>query len=143
MSWIKKSITRKTGVAVLLIIVLFSAVYYYFLNVELRNYFEQQSRQQLLSASEYVSSGIEMFLQKYLTIAEQAKDNPDFITISEEISDRYKKRENPLYDRVTKELQNISALDDNIAMSYIALSKANDLVTNIYDYESIPDIIWL
>lgn len=135
MNWIKRSITRIIGITVILFIFLLFFIYFYFLDIQLKSYFEQQSKEQLIKDSQNISTEIEMFLQKYMVIVDQAKNNPDFIKITREIKERDKKRENPLYSQVTNELKNISDMDKNIALSYIALSNTNDLITNIYDYD--------
>ena len=139
MSWIKKSVTTEIGLYIMLAIFVIFAIYYFFLNIQLRGYLEQQSKEQLLSNSKYISSEIETYLQKYITIVEQSKSNPDFINIAKETDELNKKNDNPLFNRVTMQLQDIAKLDKNISMSYIAISKANDLVTNIEDYHLVPN----
>lgn len=135
MNWIKKSITRKIGLMILIFIFIIFYIYYIFLNVEIRDYLEQQSKEQLTKDSVHISTEIEMFLQKYTIIVDQAKKNPNFINIAKDVKDRYRKKENPLYNEVTNQLVDISNMDENIALSYIALSNVDDLITNIYDYE--------
>ncbi|QIB69538.1 diguanylate cyclase [Aminipila butyrica] len=135
MRWIKKSIVRVIGMTILFFTFLLFFTYYIFLDVYLKDYFEQQAQEQLLQDSENISANIEIFLQKYIIIVDQAKDNPDFIKLAKEVKDRDDKRKNPLYLKVTEELANISALDKNIALSYLSLAQANDLITDIYDYD--------
>ena len=84
MNWIKKSVTRQIGLYILLAIFLIFAIYYFFLNVQLKAYLEQESKELLLSNSNYISSEIETYMQKYITIVEQSKYNPDFIAIAKE-----------------------------------------------------------
>jgi diguanylate cyclase (GGDEF)-like protein/PAS domain S-box-containing protein len=76
-----------------------------------------------------------MFLQKYSVIADQAKNNPDFINIAKNVKEHYQKRENVLYAQVTKQLIDIANMDENIELSYIVLSNADDLITNVNEYE--------
>lgn len=135
MNWIKRSITRIIGITVALFIFSLCFIYFYFLDVQLKGYFEQQSKEQLIKDSQNIATEVDMFLQKYIIIVDQAKNNPDFINIAREIKDRNSKRENPLYAKVTNELKSISDMDKNIALSYIALPGTNDLITNIYDYD--------
>lgn len=63
------------------------------------------------------------------------KTNTDFINITKEIKDKSQKKVHPLFYRVTQELQGITSLDQNIALSYIAIDKANDVISNQSDYE--------
>lgn len=135
MGWIKKSITRTMGFAILPFIFILFSTYFYFLNVQIGNYFGQQSKAQLIKDSEHISTEIQMFVQRYTTIVDQSKKNPDFIKISKEVKDGNRKRQNPLYDRVTNQLKEITNLDKNIALSHIALSDANDLIGDFYAYD--------
>ncbi len=136
MNWIKKSITRTIGLAILLFLFFLFLIYYILLNVQFKDYFEQQSKEQLIKDSEQISTEIEVFLQKYIVIVDQAKNNPDFIKIAKEVNERSEKRENPLYDKVTNQLKDIYKIDKNIALAYIGLEHASDLITNFYDYDA-------
>jgi len=136
MNWMRQSITRMVGLTFLALIFTLFLVYYFVFNVQMKGSMEQQSKEQLLKDSGYIATEIEMFLQKYILIVEQASNNPDFINIADNVKDRYKKREDSLYQKVTKQLVDIHNLDKNISLSYIALSRANDLITNIYDYDT-------
>ena len=138
MNWIKSRITRQIGLLTAIALIIISSVSLY-LNVQFKKYFEQQSKEQLTINSQYISSEIGSFLQKYYVIVNQAKCNPDFVAFASEVTDRNSKKENPLFGRVKMQLQDIAALDKNIALSYIALSKANDLITNDYDSVSIQN----
>lgn len=134
MNWIKKSITRKIGAIIIVFVFTLLAIYYVFLNVEIKNYLGDQSEEQLMKDSVYLSTQMEMFLQKYIVIVDQAKKNPDFINIAKDVKDRYKKREDPLYKPVTNQLMDISKMDEDIALAYIAVSEADDLITNRPEY---------
>lgn len=136
MNWIKKSITRTIGLTILIFLLILFSIYFNLLNIQFKNYFEQESKEHLIKDSEHISTEIEMFIQNYTVIVDQAKNNPNFINICKDINDRYTKRENPLYDQVTYQLENISNIDKNISLAYIALSSANDLITNIYEYDT-------
>lgn len=136
MGWFKKSITRTMGFAILPFIFLLFSTYFFFLNVQIGNYFGQQSKEQLIKDSEHISTEIQMFVQRYTTIVEQAKKNPDFIQIAREVKEKNKKRENPLYGRVTDQLKEITDMDKNISLSHIAPSHADDIITDIYDYDA-------
>lgn len=139
MSWIKKSVTRVIGITIIVFIFLLFSIYLNLLNNQFKKYFEEQSKQALIKDCKYISTEIEMFMQKYTVIIDQAKNNPDFIKISREIKNREQKKQNPLYDKVTGELRSIAKMDKNISLAYIGLQQANDLITDIYGYEPRPD----
>lgn len=139
MKWMKKSITRLFAFTIVTFIVTLFFVYYFFLNVQLKDDLEQQSTEGLLKDCKTIATEIEIFLQKYMVVVDQASKNPDFIAIAKEIKNRDKKRENPLYHKVTGELVNIHELDKNISLAYLALANVNDLVTNRYEYDASPD----
>lgn len=141
MGSIRNSIVKKIGLTIFLFIFLLFIIYYNFLNVQIKDYLEQRGMEQLSKESENICSEIEVFLQKYTLIVEQAKDNEEFIKIAKEVKDRHRKREHPLYRKVSKQLENIQSLDQNIAQAYIALPLENqdDLITNHYDYDMDPN----
>lgn len=139
MTWIKKSITRTIGISILMFFLLLFLVYYNLLNIQFKNYFESQSKEHLIKDSKHLSTEIELFSQKYIIIVEQAIMNPSFIKITKEINDRHKKREHELYVQVTEQLKTIYNIDNNISLAYIALSNANDLITNNYSYDTLSN----
>lgn len=136
---IKNSIVRKIGITIFLFVLLIFVIYYNFLNIQIKSYLEQQGKEQLKNESEYLCAEIESYLQKYIVIVEQAKMDSEFKNIAKEVEDRYSKRENPTYAKVCDKLVDICSLDENIAQAYIALGNADDLITNIYDFDMEPD----
>lgn len=132
---IKNSIVKKIGFTIFLIVFIMFITYYNFLNIQIKTYLEQQSKDQLIKESEHLGAKIEMFLQKYIVIVDQAKSNQDFINLAKEVTDRYTKRENPLFLKTTNQLKDIHSLDENISSAFIALERVNDIITNNYDYE--------
>ncbi len=139
MSWINKSITRKVGLYIFFVIFALLAAYYFFLNVQLRTYYKEQSETHMVHTSEYFASEIEAYLQRFLVIVQQAKMNPDLIDFAREADDFDVMTEAPLFGRVKKQLIDISGMDENIALAYIALSDVNDLLSSDYDSVGIPD----
>lgn len=136
---IKNSVVKKIGFTIFLFVLFIFLLYYSFLNVQIKTYLEEQGKERLKMESENVSAEIEAFLQKYTIIVEQAKQNQEFINIAKEVENRNLKRENPAYAKITTELGNIRNLDGNIAQAYIALGRADDLITNLYDFDMEPN----
>lgn len=139
MSWINKSITRKIGLYTFLVVFILLTVYYIFLNIQLKAYYEEQSELHLEYSSEQIAAEIEAYLQRYLVIVQQAKTNLDFISFAREAGSFDVMTEAPLFGRVKKQLIDISNMDDNIALAYIAMSDVNDLLTDDYDSVGIPN----
>ncbi|WP_304508149.1 diguanylate cyclase domain-containing protein [Anaerotignum sp.] len=135
---LKNSVVKKIGFTIFLFVLFIFLLYYNFLNVQIKTYLEEQGKEQLRSESENLSAQIEGFLQKYTIIVEQAKQNQEFINIAKEIDNRDLKRKNPAYVKVSAQLANIRSLDENIAQAYIALGNADDLITNLYDFDMEP-----
>lgn len=136
MTWIKKSITRTIGLSFLVFLLVLFLIYFNLLNVQFKSYFQQESKNELIKDSHHISTEIEMFLNQYTVITQQAKNNPDFIQISKEIAKKDSKKSHPLYSSVKSQLADISSIDKNISLSYIALSNTNDLITDRYEYDT-------
>lgn len=132
---LKNSIIRKIGLATFLFVFIMFIAYYTFLNVQIKTYLEQQSKQQLVKETQFLCTEIDKFLQKYVVIIDQAKNNSDFVNLVIDIDNRSTKRDHPLFSKVVEQLSNIQALDSHIAQSFIALEEVNDIITNVYDYE--------
>ncbi|NLV86709.1 MAG: hypothetical protein GX025_05780, partial [Clostridiales bacterium] len=139
MAILKNSIVRKIGLAIFLFVMIMFFSYYLFLNMQIKKHLEQQGKEHLMNESQYLCSEIVAFLQKYVVIVEQAKNNRDFIVFSKEVEDRSIKREHPLFAVVTKQLDEICDLDENISQAYLALASASDIITSDYYYEISPD----
>lgn len=136
---ITNSIVKKVGLAIFLFVFVLFIIYYNFLNVQMKTYMEQKGKEQIEEETALLCAEIELYLQKYTLIVEQAKNNPNFITIANDIVRPETKREHWLYEEVTKELSDLCNLDENIAQAYIALDGENDLITNVYNYDVDPD----
>lgn len=139
MQWFRKSMIWKTFFVYSVVILLICSMCVFYLNMQVTDYFEKEQKEQLFKDAGQIETEIEMFMQKYMIIAAQMETNIDFINITKEVKDRYKKREHPLYNRVTEQLKGIISLDENIALSYIAIDQANDLITNQDNYEIKPN----
>lgn len=135
MHWFKKSIIRKILLAHSIFLLLIFCIFGFYLNTQVRDYFETVRKEELSNEAGRIAIEIEMFMQKYIIITSEMMTNTDFINITKDIRDRSDKQKHPLYARVTKQLDDIAMMDENIALSYIALDEASDIVTNQYGYE--------
>ncbi|WP_352400778.1 HD domain-containing phosphohydrolase [Anaerotignum sp.] len=135
MNKMNNSIVKKMGFAIFIFALLLFTIYYNFLNVQIKTYLEDVGKEHLRNESRYLSAEIEMFLQKYTMIVDQAGKNASFINIASNIKNRNTKRNNPLYDSVLKELSDLCSQDENIEQVYLALDGVNDLITNVNNYD--------
>lgn len=139
MKWIRKSLTREIGLAALIIAVVLFASYYSLVSIRLRGYFMDQAERRLMDDSALASKDVEFYIKKYVTMMEQAKNNADFAEFAASVIDKDAKSESSLYPVVKKQLGSIAQLDPDIAMAYLALAKANDIISNTYDGIAISD----
>lgn len=138
-TWINKSILNKIAVYLIILVSLIIFIYAYISNYRTNTFFYDKSMDLLMKDSEIIGKEIEGFTDKYINTVEQMKTNKDFITILTEVEDRYLKREHYLYDQVVSQLKKIHSTDENISLAFIGLADANDLITDIYEYDSIPE----
>ena len=141
LDWIKKSIIRRVLALVFVSIILIFSVYGYILNNQIRTFFVSETKGGLLKDSKQIATEVNSFMEKNIVLVEQMTTNQDFINILKEVKDRYKKRENPNYYRVTDQLQKIKATDPSIALVYIGLGDASDLITDMPEYDAKPDYV--
>lgn len=135
MQWFKKSIIRRTGVFVIIFIVIAFSIYAYISRDFMGNFFEEHSKKELLKDATQMATEIDMFIGKNIVLVEQMGTNQDFLTIAKDIKSRDTKRSHPLYERVVRQLQAIKAMDDDISLIYIGLTEGNDLITDIPEYD--------
>lgn len=139
MGWFKKSSIRRGGGLLIAVLVLAFGVYAFFSWNQAFNFFEKNNKSALLKDAGYISAEIDGFISKYITVVDTMSVNPDTIKLFNELDDKYKKRENPLYKSITEYFKEIKQLDDNVALVYIAFlssTSGGDLVTDMYDYDA-------
>lgn len=68
MHWFKRSIIRKMLLAYSIFILLIFCVYGFYLNMQVRSYFETESKNDLYKEAGQIATEIEMFMQKYIII---------------------------------------------------------------------------
>lgn len=140
MRWFQERLSRKTVfllmLSVISVFILFAFVSYNLI----RNHYTNLIEDELIKDAKLVSSEIDQKLTVYMTIVDKMQTNEDFQQIIREVDQREFKRDHPLYSRVTDQLAAINELDEKIALSFIALT-ANDLITNMPDYDSDEDFI--
>lgn len=134
-----KSIIRKIFLIAGSLILLIFVVYASFFNWKIKQYFEQSSKDALLKDAKQISTEIHLFMNTYQVIVEQMQKNNDFATVAARIPDKKTKKADPLYYSVNQQLLQIKQSDPNIALAYIGNLKANDLITDIYDYSTPND----
>lgn len=139
--WVGKSIVNRLALYLVLALT-FVFIIYGSISLKMANNFFQKSSQELIvKDAQLISGEIESFIGKYLLMVEQMATNKDFINIINEVDDRYEKRSHPSYALVVDQLNRIRLLDDKISTVFLALKLEgpDDLITNIYDYDSRDD----
>lgn len=131
----KNSIIAKISLIIFTLVLTIFVIYYGFLHIQIKGFLVKEGQARITGESEAMCAEVEMLISKYETIVEQGAINPDFIDLVKEINKPEDKKNNSLYNRVVKHLMKISDLDDNISHTFIAITKANDIITDILDYQ--------
>ena len=138
-NWVKKSITHRVLSLILVSIFLIFSTYGYILNNQIRSFFEEETKNSLLKDSKQISTEINSFLVKNSVLVEQMAHNKDFIEAMKSINTRSEKRAYPQFDRIVEQLQGIKNSDKNIALVYIGLANASDVISDDYNFDPKPD----
>lgn len=139
MTWIQHKLVRKISVFFILLTLFILGTNSYLMNQSSTGFFIEESEKMLLRDAAVLQQEIDGYLQEYLMLVDTMSKNEDFLLLLERIEDRYAKREDPLYRRVTRQLQGLKSLDSRISLVFLGLAQANDLITDRYDYDSPAD----
>lgn len=139
MQWLKKSLIRRIGLFLTVFVISIFFIYGFISIQLLSSFFEEKSKTALLNDAHQVATEIDKFLGEKIVIVDQMKTNQDYFTVIEEIKSQDEKRQHPLFNIVTQQLQAIKASEKNINLAYIAIIQANDLITSDYNFDSEPD----
>lgn len=105
----------------------------------LSGFFETNSKEQISKDAQQIATEIDKFIEKNIIIVEQMKTNQDYQAITEALNTREEKRQHPLFNVITQELQAIKASDPNISLAYIGVTKSNDLISSTPEFDPKPD----
>ncbi|URN84474.1 EAL domain-containing protein [Acetobacterium wieringae] len=139
MHWFKKSLIRRVGTIVIGFIFVAFAVYGIISIQMLSGFFETNSKEQISKDAQQIATEIDKFIEKNIIIVEQMKTNQDYQAITEALNTREEKRQHPLFNVITQELQAIKASDPNISLAYIGVTKSNDLISSTPEFDPKPD----
>lgn len=139
MQWFKKSLIRRIGTIVIGFIFVAFAVYGIISIQMLSDFFEANSKKALSQDAKQIATEIDKFIEKNIVIVEQMKTNQDYQAITEGLNTREEKRQHPLFNVITQELQTIKASDPNISLAYLGITKSNDLISSTPDFDPKPD----
>lgn len=131
--WMQKSIVNKLGILIISFTIILFLLYALLSTTLMSNYSKDKSREQLIKDSKQISSEINSFINENIKIIDTMSTNPDFLIIMEEIDDRFKKQEHPLYDKVNAQLKEIKEMNENISLIYLGLNESNAIISNLYD----------
>lgn len=139
MEWFKKSLIRRIGMY-LTVFIIGVFLIYGFISIQLMsNFFEEKSETELQQTAHHIATEIDKYFAENIVIVDQMKTNQDYFTVIEEIKSQAEKRQHPLFNTVTQELQAIQASEENISLAYIAIVQANDLITSDASFDSAVD----
>ena len=139
MQWFKKSLIRRIGTIVIIFIIAVFSVYGIIAIQLMGDFFVANSKSELSKDALQIATEIDSFIEKNMVIVEQMKTNQDYQAITEALNTREDKRQHPLFNVVTQELQAIKATDENISLAYIGIQKSNDLISSTYEFDPKPD----
>ena len=139
MQWFKKSLIRRIGTIVIGFIFVAFAVYGIISLQILSDFFEANSKEALSQDAQQIATEIDKFIEKNVVIVEQMKTNQDYQAITEALNTREEKRQHPLFNVITQELQAIKASDPNISLAYLGITKSNDLISSTPEFDPKPD----
>lgn len=111
----------------------------YWINHNVRIQLEQEVQTELSKDSLIIASEIDAFFQKYGMLVNQMSKNKDLVSIVQDYNNREDKRIHPNFETVVKTLQDIKSDDSNLGLVWLGSVQANDLITNIADYDAALD----
>lgn len=97
---------------------------------------ETQVQKELLKDAQLIASDIDSFFKEYGMLVSQMSQNKDLTEIVKSYKNRNEKRLDPNYDSVVDTLLNIKNSDKNLGLVWLGSVSANDLITDIYDYDA-------
>ncbi|MCT4661926.1 MAG: methyl-accepting chemotaxis protein [Tissierellales bacterium] len=97
---------------------------------------ETQVQKELLKDAQLIASDIDSFFKEYGMLVAQMSQNKDLTEIVKNYKSRNEKRLDPSYDSVVDTLLNIKNSDKNLGLVWLGSVAANDLITDIYDYDA-------
>lgn len=137
MRWFRRSAIRSSGIILMVFIISIFSIYAVISYKTVGDFFENKSKEGLFKDAATISSKIEGEISKYNVLVKQMATNRDFITLAMEIQSSETKRSHPLYKRAVDQLKDIKAIDESIALSYVASAKMDDITSDIYSYDMI------
>jgi methyl-accepting chemotaxis protein len=134
-----KSIKTKVLLTLIITTVLIFSIITILSNNRISNQLEKDAESSLLKDSEIISKEINVFFQKYGMLVRQMSKNPDIINIVKDYKNRSSKRTHPEFEKIVNILQDIKSTDENLALVWLGSDAADDLITDIYNYDAAAD----
>jgi methyl-accepting chemotaxis protein len=135
----KGSIKKKIIIATFCITLVVFLAMGLIINTQVKNQLENEVQVKLLKDAEIISKELDVFFQRNAMLVEQMTKNPDIIDIVKTYDNKSQKRNHKNYDKIVEILQNIKATDTNIGLVWLGVKDANDLITDMWDYDSADD----
>lgn len=133
------SISKQLFIFFALLISIVFIVYGVILNIQSRNFLKEATKERLLSDAKSLSLDTSQFLDKYKAIVETMATDYRLKEIMEQTESTEDKRLHPLHKEINNQFNSIKKTDENIALVFISLNRANDLLTDDYYYDHDPE----
>lgn len=134
-----KSLRGKIMTITLIVTILCFAVMGFIINMRVSNELVENAEARLLGDAETISKELDTFFAKHGMLVEQMAKNPELIEFVKKYKVKGKKFNESNYRRVVDTLADIKATDPALGLVWMGVDAADDLVTDIFDYESGSD----
>lgn len=131
-----KSLTGKIVLVTLIIIIISFASISFVMNSRVSNQLESSVETVLEKDAEIIARELDSFFMQSGTLVEQMTKNPELIEIIKMYENKSQKKSLPTYRRIVETLQNIKKTNESISLVWLGIDKADDLITDQYDYIS-------
>lgn len=109
------------------------------INSSVSNQLESEVQKELSKDAELIASDINSFFKEYGMLVSQMAKNKDLTAIVKNYTKRSEKRLDENYSKVVDTLLDIKSSDSNLGLVWLGSVAANDLITDIYDYDAALD----
>lgn len=110
-----------------------------FTTLRIGHQLEVNAKDSLAKDTEIMSKEVNTIFERDAMLVTQLTKNQDIIDILREYKTRSSKQYHPNYNKVVRLLQNVKETNDSIGLVFLASDKADDLITEDYDYYSSED----
>ncbi|WP_252231652.1 methyl-accepting chemotaxis protein [Clostridium sp. ZBS15] len=130
MKRVKMNITNKVLISLSVVIILLFSITGVVVNVYNTKVLDDNINTSLRDNATIIAQDVNTFFEQGGSLATQMTTNMQIRALANEVKTRDTVKSNSNYSNVIKSLKNIKATDKNVVLAYLALEKANYLVTD-------------